>query len=414
MTRLRRRGLRPGVLIAVTLTVLLLAAPARAQQGVPATPAATPESAGPEIVIQPEGGVDGDYFTLEAEPGSSHELTVILGNADDEPLSLRTFVNDPIPVTNGGFALADEDVTPSGTATWIDYPAETFDFAPGDGVERTFSVNVPAEAEPGQYVAGLALQTAEPMAVEGSDLFDQVIRKVVAVFIIVPGPEHPAFLLGEPAAVSGVTSRRIEIPVVNEGNVLVKPQGELTLVGVGGETVATVPVTMGSVYAGTTAPLSLPLPPGLAEGAYTVHVSLADSATGAMASLDSQTVSLGAPTGVIQEIAMTGEVSLQPDAGNPSFAGVALTISNPGEPVDHAEVVLEVARDGEEVEQFLLASSLALPAGDTVLDERYIPIDGFVPGTWTFVVRLNVIDPVTGAATPAAILDTLPPVTVGD
>ena len=41
------------------------------------------------------------------------------------------------------------------------------------------------DAEPGQYIAGLALQTAEPLEVEGTSMFNQIIRKSIAVFIIV-------------------------------------------------------------------------------------------------------------------------------------------------------------------------------------------------------------------------------------
>jgi len=220
------------VLCPIILMMFLLAGPGRAAlQSDASSPTAgagaTPEAGTSSIfVIRPVEGADGDYFSLVAEPGSTHELTVVLGNADDAVLSLRTYANDAVPVANGGFSLAEEDVTPTGIATWIDYPAETFEFAPGADIERSFSVAIPDDAAPGQYIAGLALQTAEPLAVEGTSLFDQIIRKEVAVFIIIPGPETPEFTLGEPAYVTGESVDRIDIPVVNSGNVLVKPQGE--------------------------------------------------------------------------------------------------------------------------------------------------------------------------------------------
>ncbi len=60
-----------------------------------------------------------------------------------------------------------------------------------------------SDAQPGQYIAGIAMETAEPLEVEGSTLFNQIIRKTIAVFIVVPGAESPAFELGAPDLVAG-------------------------------------------------------------------------------------------------------------------------------------------------------------------------------------------------------------------
>src|SRR5215217_613103 len=155
-----------------------------------ATPTPNTDS-GPRFIIRPADGADGDYFTLKADAGTTNTLKVVLGNADDEDLELRTFANDAVPMTNGGFSIADETVPASGVATWLDYPAETLTFKPGEGIERSFTVTIPADATPGQYIAGLALQTAEPLEVEGTSMFNQIIRKTIAVFILVPGPETP-------------------------------------------------------------------------------------------------------------------------------------------------------------------------------------------------------------------------------
>jgi hypothetical protein len=240
-------GLLPGLLLALMLVFPAQATQAQtASDATPdASPAASPAAdSGPRFVIRPVNGADGDFFTLEAEAGTTNELTVVLGNADDEVLSLRTYANDTVPMTNGGFSIAEEHAEPTGTATWIDYEAETFDFEPGEGVERTFTVTIPEDAAPGQYIAGLALQTAEPLEVEGTSLFNQIIRKTIAVFIIVPGPEQPAFTLGEPELLTDGALDRIVIPVENSGNVLVKPQGELTLTDASGKTVVTAPIAL--------------------------------------------------------------------------------------------------------------------------------------------------------------------------
>jgi hypothetical protein len=406
----------------LALLALIMAAlmPLQAAGQDAGTPAATPGVAtpaaqtGPRFVIYPQGGGDGDYFTLKAEAGTTNELVVILGNADDEPLELRTYASNVLPITNGGFAIGGEDVTPEDTTTWLDYPAETFAFASGEGIERTFTVTIPEDAAPGQYITGLALETAEPLEVEGTPLFQQVIRKTIAVFIIVPGEETPAFSLGEPEVAVEGAGPRIEIPVENTGNVYVRPEGELIVRDAAGETVLTAPIRMGSVYAGLTVPLSVPLTTPLPEGDYTVSAELVDEQTGVSASVTEAAITLVSAAELAAQVTVEGTVTLAPDPANPAFADVALTITNPGEPIANAEVILDVARDGEPVETFPLGPAFSLPQGETTLTQRYVPPTGWEAGTWTFTIRVNAIDPSTGTATTIATLDSLAPVTVGE
>lgn len=305
--------------------ILGTALPASAQQLPAATPdetssASTPApgtpavDAGPVFVIHPAGGVDGDYFTLEAEAGTTNELTVVLGNADEEPMDLRTYASDAVPATNGGFAIADETTQGTGTVTWLDYPAETFSFEPGTGIERRFTVNVPEGTPPGQYIAGLALQTADPIAVEGSDLFNQIIRKAVAVFIIVPGPETPGYSLGTPELLNDGRVPQITIPVENSGNVLVKPRGTLTLRDATGAEVLSAPIAMGSIYAGTTVSLSIGIQTPVPNGQYSVSVELMDDATETTASLTGVPLSIVATEASVITYTVEGSIALLPDA----------------------------------------------------------------------------------------------------
>lgn len=403
-------------LVVGLLTMVMLFAPAMptlAFQNTSSTPPATPPiDAGPSFVIRPIDGADGEYFTLEAEAGTTTELTVVLGNADDEPLKLLSYVNDAIPMTNGGFAIADPEVPATGPATWIDYPSEIYQFAPQEGVERTFTVTIPDDARPGQYIAGISLQTADPLAVEGSDLFNQIIRKTVAVFIVVPGEQSPAYDLGEPKIVPGAHRAQIMIPVNNTGNVLVKPQGELILRNQAGDTVLTAPIAMGSVYAGTTAPLSVSVPSSVPVGDYTLSMSLTDEQTGTTASITESTITI-AEAKEDNPITMSGTVTLAPDASNPAFAEVSAQITNTGETVDGVEVVLDVFLDGQIVESYPIVPSLSLSQNIvTDVSQRYVPVTGWEPGLWSFVLRVNIVD--SGTAVTVATVDTIPAIMVED
>lgn len=419
MSRSSRSPRLLTVLFLIAGLAIMLAGTAQAQQtpeSGEATPGAgaQPMDAAPRFVIYPKDGKDGDYFTLEAKPGTTHELVVVLGNADDDPLRLRTYASNVMPIVNGGFALAPEDVEPAGTTTWLEYPAETFEFAPGDGVERTFTLTVPQDAAPGQYITGLALETADPMAVEGTTLFEQVIRKTIAVFIIVPGPEEAAYTLGDPEVMTEGALTRIVIAVTNTGNVLVRPEGEMIVHDAAGEMVLTAPIVMGSVYAGLTVPLSVALTTPLNEGDYTVSVELSDPESGVSASVTDASITIVPPEVLATQVRVEGTVTLVPDSANPAFADVALIVTNPGQPIANAEVVLEASRNGELVESFTLVQSVSLATGENVVTQRYVPITGWVDGTWSFVVRVNAVDTSTNASTTVATLDSIAPVQVGD
>jgi hypothetical protein len=244
-------------------------------------------------------------------------------------------------------------------------------------------------------------------------MFNQIIRKTIAVFIIVPGPETPEFTLGDAQLLTDGAVPRIDIPVTNSGNVLVKPEGELTLTDASGKAVVKAPIAMGSVYAGTTAPLSVGLTTALPDGDYTLSVDLEDKTTGAKASIADATIAFSAAAQAPAQFVIDGTVELSPDTTNPAFANVDVTITNQGDPVGKAELLLEVKKDGELVETFSLAASLALPQGETTVSQRYIPPTGWESGEWTFSLQLHVIDASTNASTTVATLDTIPAIEVG-
>jgi hypothetical protein len=392
--------------------VLPLGSAVMAQDAATGTPPAVAPESGPQFVLYPAGGNDGEFFTLDADPGSSHELKVVLGNADDEPLDLRAYVNDVVPMVNGGFAVAEEAVAPTGTATWIDFSAETYAFAPGEGIERAFTVTVPEGTAPGQYIAGLVLQTLEPIEVEGSAMFQQIIRKSIAVFITVPGPASPSFVLGEPALEPSGVTQLLVIPVENTGNVLVRPTGEAVLTDANGAVVMTAPITMGSVYAGIGTTLAIPLQADIEPGDYTLALQVQDPETGVGAELQGYQLAITEVEDSPDIWAMDATVVLAPDLAAPVYADVEALITNNG-PVTNVEIELDVIRDGELVETFSLAPSLSVATGTTPYIQRYVPPTGFEAGTWTFVLRLNVVDGSTGSVTTVLTIDDIPPVDVG-
>ena len=396
--------LRHRVCSAIGIVLLVLALPLA--QVLPVTAqVATPEEGTPEVKpiefsFNPKGKPDGSYFEIESKPGQRTDLTVSFANYYDKELVLRSYVADAYTVVNGGFGVADEGVNQSEPTTWIDYPADTYTFAPGEGTEVNFTVNVPDTAKPGQYIAALVLRTAEAMPIEGTSMFDQIIQKALAIVITVPGKAQPSFSIGEASYVTNQAGTTVSVDIANTGNVFVKPVGTVAIVNGAGEQMFEAPVAMGSIYTATSTQLQLLLATPLPEGEYTVRLDLKDANSEATAKTDALALAV-APEADIAEtpIQMTDlAVAAGPDAKAPQFATITGMIMNTGDPIANARLTVHALKDGTEVESFPLIPSLSLAQGETPVQQRYIPGTGFTKGTWSFTLTLESIDPSSGGA----------------
>jgi hypothetical protein len=367
---------------------------------------ATPEpsQAPPQFVLAPVGQ-SGTYFTLTADPGSKTKLTVALGNAGTESVKARTYAADAYTLINGGFGIKSEDEPSTGTTTWLGYHAKSLDLAPGQLVKRSFTVSIPKDTAPGQYITGIVLQTANPIAIGDSGMLKQTIAKAIAVFITVPGPVKPQLAIGKASLKQTEVATSLVVEIANPGNVLLKPEGTVTMTSAGGQPVLSAPVAMGSVYAGTATTLEIPvLTTVLAPGTYNVAVALQDKATGVHAEAPSLSVTVAASDTTKTPSPVTiGAVTLDPitdsATGKLQIVNVTVSLVNTGPAVPSARLTLHVVRDGQVVEDFPLNSSLVVPPGTTEIQQRYLPITGWTAGTYSFSVTLEAVDANSGQTT---------------
>ena len=373
--------------------------------------AAQDQDAVPRLSITPVG-VEGNFFDIVLSPGEQRQLTVELGNFGAETVEARTYAADVRTVSNGGFdaELAGEPV--SGTTTWLDYPDETFELAAGERRQRDVTVTAPADAQPGEYITSLVIQNAEPVALgdatPGAGFgFNQVLRQVIAVAIEIPGPREPGLEIGEATYQTTAAGAALQVAVTNAGNVHLSPDAEIVLRTVDGGEVTRASVEMGSFYTETATTIAIGLLQPLEPGEYRVSVTLREDgvpdADPIEVMRDDLPLIVAAPdvsgtpapeTIAIESVAVN---ELRDADGTLQAVEVLATIDNPGAPIAGARLTLTVERDGELVEEYVLGSSLSFPAGSADFRQRYVPIEGWAPGTYDFSVTLEATDPNTGA-----------------
>lgn len=392
----------------ITLLLFAVALMPASSMAQDSTPDAAPEP--PAFLLEPVGQ-DGTYFTITQDPGTMQEFTVAFGNGGTSPVTALTYVADAYTLVNGGFGVKTADDPVTEPTTWIDYPTETRELAPGERVERTFTISVPEGTAPGQYIAAISIQTAESIAVGESDMLRQIIKKSIAVFITVPGPETPALEIGEARVTQTDTSNNLVIDIRNPGDVFLNPSGTVTMTTAAGDPVLTSPIDMGPVYAGTDTTLELAIPTMLPSGAYAVAVSLEDEKTGVGAEEPALSVTVAEPPAAATPAAepvIFQAVTLDPmtDPGTDALQAVniSVTLDNPGAAIPSARLTLHVTRDGELVEDYPLNSSLVVQADTTEIQQRYVPLGSWQAGTYEFGLTLEAVDPNTGQVTVLATL----------
>lgn len=363
------------------------------------TPAATPETAVyPEFFIAALGDHPNGYFEdVVIDPGSSLDLSVVIHNSGSIPVDLRTYKVNALSMVNGGYASGGEQDEPFEFTTWIDYPSYNLSLSPGSSEERTFRVSVPQDASPGQYVAGLVVQTADTVAIPDNEVLDQIIGYAISLSVVVPGEVNASFEIGAPEVKASQNSRMLNVPITNTGNYLVRPAGELLLRNDSGEVVHRSPVKMGSVYSGLSTVISVMLPQQLPPATYSLDLSLVDEDSGATTSV--RDFEMEVPEPVDPAGISILEAAVERNAEEIVFANIDVTLNNGGQQIPATNVTLEVMRNGEPVDSFPLANNQVLLSGENQFVTRYLPADMWQSGEYTFGIKVSAVDPNGGQET---------------
>jgi hypothetical protein len=297
-----------------------------------AHPAAA-QSTPAKFTIRPAEG-NSPFFTIDAGPGESRQVSVALANGSDAPAPARTYAADAYTTVNGGLGARLWGDPKTGTTTWVSYPDEVLEIAPKIEVHRSVTIEVPKDASPGEHLTSLVIENAELAGGAGAVQTQQRLRQVIAVLVRVPGPRTPGLELG--AGHHNIVGKLsvVAVSLKNTGNVLLKPAGNIVIKDGKGDEVSATTVKFGSLYAGDTADLEVPLASALQPGSYSAALSLADDATGASAQGDvafSVTVeetarAASAPTPELPAVRQTTSTTVANGGGGGSSVSVGLFV----------------------------------------------------------------------------------------
>ena len=272
-------------------------------------------------------GQPGSFFDLTMEPGTTRSFDVDLANDGDAAIAVRTYVADVYTIINGGFGARLRGQVQTGITAWIDYPTEVVRLPSGKASRRSFSVTIPAEAGPGEYITSLVLENDLPILDVDAIGLNQVVRQAVAVVVTVPGRRSPGLAIGAAThqTVAGISI--VRVAVQNTGNVRDKPMVGFELVDWTGARISHATIQMGSFYAHTETYVEFPLARLLLPGTYAVRLTLDDADQAVRADRSDIALVVEAPATVpIDGAVAPGGIEVLQGAGGVPMAAVGIVV----------------------------------------------------------------------------------------
>ncbi len=172
----------------------------------------------------------GTQFAFELDPGETIEDCFVLSNLKEELQSVKVDGVDSVITDSGNFALEKADDEKNHIGAWfhteetiLDVPAET-------NIESCFSITVPENASPGDYVGGILIQ---PAVIESTGIAASGTVSVVNIgkrlYVTVTGEEVWDFAIQSiKHSKNEEGSHVIDIYTENNGNVNVGLDAKLT------------------------------------------------------------------------------------------------------------------------------------------------------------------------------------------
>jgi Bacterial protein of unknown function (DUF916) len=177
------------------------------------------------VTVVSNGGATGNYFQIGAHPGQTAAAGALqIRNQTDHSITVHLDPVDGQTASTLGSAYGLRGTKATGPATWLSIGERTVQLGAHGATTVPVSVQPPSSADPGDYLAGIGVQSTEPAEQQdkGNLAISSVQRYAVGVEMMLPGPRHPLIrmtgvkLTREPA---GVT---FSILARNGGNVILK------------------------------------------------------------------------------------------------------------------------------------------------------------------------------------------------
>jgi hypothetical protein len=176
------------------------------------------------------------YYRLTAGPGASVTQTVHLVNKNKHAIDVRIAGLDGYTSDATGAAYTTPGRVAKQTGTWIVVSTPELTLQPAQERDVTFTLHVPAHADPGEYLGAIGLwvplESSTTTAPGGNHAGFAVTlqgERVIAVEVVVPGPTHASLAVTGVRPVAAPDGLRLQVGIANKGNTFTRGSGVVTV-----------------------------------------------------------------------------------------------------------------------------------------------------------------------------------------
>jgi hypothetical protein len=196
------------------------------------------------FTLAPAAGQDSaahGYFVLALAPGRSSRQFVVARNDSAKPITVELAAIDTSTTPVGGVAYLLSGPPLTQTGKWLTLGTDRLDIAPHEVRQVEVDVTVPADAQPGDYVAGISAmipikKAAKPKASSSNQARVQVnlqTRRVIAVQVSVPGAAEPKLEISGVRAVPMSDGMDLAIDMASVGQKFTSGSGTVDVASTG-------------------------------------------------------------------------------------------------------------------------------------------------------------------------------------
>ena len=211
------------------------------------------------------------WFIYNLEPGEVKRGKVDIANLSDTSLKAKVYPVDAVTTKDGAFAPEPEDREKVGVGTWIILAESEVSLKPKETKTIDFTLKVPQNAEVGDHMGAIIVQSKEPpKAAEGTGL--RIATRVGArLYITVPGDivKKLEFEKFTREVKDGKTT--FSLTFVNKGNVRIGPKGEIKITDIFGKETDSIKITEREVFPEKTITIPIEWDKNLFWGKFTVR-----------------------------------------------------------------------------------------------------------------------------------------------
>lgn len=217
------------------------------------------------------------WFVYERKAGEVIEDVASLKNYGTQPVNIHICSADGATNSSGSFILKFDYETKTGIGLWTETPNKPILIKPGERVDVPFKIKIPENAQPGQYIGGLIVESEEyhethtkkinekglPVKKDENISYGKAViatRIGARIYVTIPGEVNESinvksFEYKEP--VWGKPYFKFEI--TNGGNVSLEPMAEIKIFDSAGKLYDKINTSLGTSMPGSTISPIIPL-----------------------------------------------------------------------------------------------------------------------------------------------------------